>query len=74
MSELTDRMFQNFWKGYKNDQIEKTMTRKEASRRAADNEQKFMKSPESSVTRQELYERLKKIESRNNNASRRRTN
>ena len=63
MSELTDRMFQNFWKGHK---TEKVMTRQEASQRVAENEQLFMKSPKSPISRQELYEKLQRIEKRNN--------
>jgi len=47
MSELTDKMFQNFWSGQNREQntsIEKKTT----------------------ITRQELYEKLKRIENRNN--------
>ena len=67
MSELTDRMFQNFWKGHKTEKSEKVMTKQEASQRVANNEQLYMKSPKSTISRQELYEKLKRIESRNNN-------
>ena len=66
MSELTDKMFENFWKGHKKDQPEKVMTLQEASQRVANNEQLFMKSPKSPISRQELYEKLQRIEKRNN--------
>ena len=66
MSELTDRMFQNFWKGHKTEKSEKVMTKQEAFQRVAENEQLFMKSPKSPISRQELYEKLQRIEKRNN--------